>query len=180
MPSRLLRWCMYDMPSAAHGGRALALEDEEGAIAPPNPLALARLLKQAGVRLVVLNACETEHQARLLLKEGVSFVIGTRSALSDQAAAEYARAFYDYIFNTCTLELHRANPGGGCLPSITSHAAAIDQFRCLLTSLPDTRAAPPPILPPRAAPPPLSPPHAQYPPRRSKSRLTSMGCSPCG
>ncbi|KAL1508695.1 hypothetical protein AB1Y20_004790 [Prymnesium parvum] len=81
------------------GAGALALEDEEGAAQPPNPLALAQLLKQSGVRMVILNACETEYQGKLLLQEGVPFVVATGSALSDLCAAEYARAFYDYMFN---------------------------------------------------------------------------------
>ena len=86
------------------GAGALALEDDDGAVAPPNPLALAQLLRQAGVRVVVLNACETEYQGKLLQQQGVPFVVATGSALSDQCAAEYARAFYDYLFNSAATE----------------------------------------------------------------------------
>ena len=44
------------------GAGALALEDEQGRLAPPNPVALAELICAHGVRAVVLNACETHYQ----------------------------------------------------------------------------------------------------------------------
>ena len=75
-------------------------------MSPPNPSALAELLCSAGVRAVVLNACETYYQGRLLQQNGVPYVVTCRALLSDQAASEYSRGFYDFLFNCLSIVAH--------------------------------------------------------------------------
>jgi hypothetical protein len=84
---------------SGHGtGRGLALENELGESQTVPGEALTRLLGAYSPPLecVVLNACYTSG-----LGAGVSFtvpyVIGMRAAISDPAAIEFARGFYDAI-----------------------------------------------------------------------------------
>ena len=71
------------------GAGALAFEDEHGHLSPPNPMALAELLVDRGVRVVILNACETHFQAQLLQRQGVPFVVAAETRLSDQASTSH-------------------------------------------------------------------------------------------
>jgi len=48
------------------------------------------------VRVVVLNACYSEHQAKAIA-EHIDFVVGMRSSVTDVAACEFAAAFYQAI-----------------------------------------------------------------------------------
>lgn len=48
------------------------------------------------VRVVVLNACYSEHQA-IAIAEHIDFVVGMRSSVTDVAACEFAAAFYQAI-----------------------------------------------------------------------------------
>lgn len=55
--------------------------------------ALARLFRDRGVQMVVLNACFSDEQAKSLA-EVVSAVIGTTAAVGDEAARRFSVAFY--------------------------------------------------------------------------------------
>ena len=83
-----------------------------GKLSPPNPSALAALCSTTGVHTVVLNACETLYQGQLLHRHGVPHVVAARSLLSDQCGVEYAKGFYDYLFNAA------ADRGAGGAPSL--------------------------------------------------------------
>ena len=77
-------------PVAQLGAGALALEDEHGRLAPPNPEALAELLCAHRVEAVLLNACETHYQATLLSRRKIPCVIAAPTVISDQLALEYS------------------------------------------------------------------------------------------
>ena len=84
---------------SGHGtGRGLALEDALG-----NPIlveqeALAEFLSAYSppIECVILNACYTEDSGKLI-SLGVPYTIGMDGAISDDAAKEFARGFYDAI-----------------------------------------------------------------------------------
>lgn len=82
-----------------YGGHAdgyrLLLESAAGRIAAADAAGLAALLgRQRGLRLVFLNGCSTEAQARGLLEAGVPSVVVTSQAIEDEAAVEFAARFY--------------------------------------------------------------------------------------
>lgn len=84
-----------------HGGgdSGICFEDEEGetnsAVAEP----LAKLLHnfKDTLKCVVLNACYSEAQAKIISRE-IDYVVGMRSAVGDDCARKFAVAFYDAIF----------------------------------------------------------------------------------
>jgi hypothetical protein len=77
------------------GGQALLFEDEAGQSAQAHASGLADYLgQQRGLVLVFLNGCCTEPQVRRLRAAGVKAVIATTRAIDDQAAADFAEAFY--------------------------------------------------------------------------------------
>jgi hypothetical protein len=45
-----------------------------------------------GLQVVFLNGCSTEPQVRALINAGVTAVIGTSTAIDDEAATLYARS----------------------------------------------------------------------------------------
>ena len=80
-----------------HRVGALAFEGATGALEPPPPEGLARLLVSglAPGGAIFLNACDTLLQARWLLHHGASRVIYVAGRISDGAAAEFSRGFYE-------------------------------------------------------------------------------------
>ena len=54
------------------------------------------------IRLIVLNACESDTHA-LDLTEGVDFAIGHRDPVNDGNAIEFSRLLYDRLFDSTTL-----------------------------------------------------------------------------
>ncbi|MCA9714732.1 MAG: CHAT domain-containing protein [Myxococcales bacterium] len=88
--TRLLRRREVERSS---GGLLVRGVDERAVEVPPE--ALRELLAQFStmIRCVVLNACETHHQADALARE-LDFVVGTSSALNDDAAAAFSASFY--------------------------------------------------------------------------------------
>jgi DNA-binding response OmpR family regulator len=84
---------------SGHGTQSgLAFEDEVGRIQVVPPDALADLLSAYSppIECVVLNACYSNAQGRLL-RLGVPYTIVTEAAISDSAATEFTRGFYDAI-----------------------------------------------------------------------------------
>jgi CHAT domain len=76
----------------------IMLEDEDGnrKVVPRKALAdLFRILKH-NVRVVILNACYGEEQARALA-EVVDFTIGVNAAIEDEAAKVFAAHFYQSL-----------------------------------------------------------------------------------
>ncbi len=84
-------------------GGALLLEDDTGSSCPLDAASLRRLVIRRGVRLVVLNACESGRGARrafarglapALLAGGVPATVANQFAVGDEAAVRFARELY--------------------------------------------------------------------------------------
>ncbi|MBN3939997.1 CHAT domain-containing protein [Nostoc sp. NMS9] len=73
----------------------LCFEDEAGTIQSVSPDALASLFEliSSQVQCVVLNACYSEIQARVIAKH-IDFVVGMNEAIGDKAAITFASGFY--------------------------------------------------------------------------------------
>lgn len=85
---------------SGHGAEdgSLALEDEVGNVKFVAPEALAGLFELFAdqVECVLLNACYSEEQADAIVQH-VPYVIGMSDAIDDNAALEFAVAFYDAL-----------------------------------------------------------------------------------
>lgn len=82
---------------AGHGAETgeLCLEDNQGKTQRVKPAALSALFKEVKehVKCVVINSCYAKEQADAIA-EHVPFVVGTRKAIGDKAAIEFATGFY--------------------------------------------------------------------------------------
>lgn len=81
---------------SGHGTEdAIILQDEDGLGNPVSGDALARLfdILRDNLRCVVLNACYSEPQAEAI-GQHVDFVVGMSDEISDEAARDFALAFY--------------------------------------------------------------------------------------
>ena len=83
------------------GRGALALEGRDGSPDVQDSEAVAILLRDSAVRLVMLNACDTATGgqtflglAQALVQAGVPAVVANQSAIADQSATEFAGTFY--------------------------------------------------------------------------------------
>jgi CHAT domain len=84
---------------AGHGIReGLILENEQGEPYQVPPQALADLFEayKSTLRCVVLNACYSLAQGERI-SFGITFAVGMEGQLSDQAAREFSRGFYDAL-----------------------------------------------------------------------------------
>ena len=95
-------------------GQGLVLEDERGEPQPVPQDALADLLSAHSppIECVILNACYTDIQGQLI-SLGVPYAVAISGAISDAAAIEFSRGFYDAIgagrdFEFAFQEGHRA------------------------------------------------------------------------
>lgn len=98
----ILRLTLADF--SRHRVGSLAFESPSGAIEPPKPEVLARLLAGGlcrtgplGGGVIFVNACDTAVQARWLLQHGAPSVIFCPRRISDGAAAEFSRGFYEAL-----------------------------------------------------------------------------------
>ncbi|MCP4701041.1 MAG: CHAT domain-containing protein [Gammaproteobacteria bacterium] len=80
------------------GEQGILFENEQGEAAPVSTEALAGLFKlfAGGIQCVFLNACYSEVQARAIARH-IDCVIGMRRAIGDQAAIQFAGAFYEAL-----------------------------------------------------------------------------------
>jgi WD40 repeat protein len=76
----------------------LVFEDEHGYAMPTDSRAVARVFELLGstLRCVVLNACYSESQAKLIA-EHVDVVIGMSRAIRDSDARQFAKGFYEAL-----------------------------------------------------------------------------------
>lgn len=95
-------------------GQELVLEDERGEphLVPPDALAELLSAHSPPIECVLLNACYTDIQGQLI-SLGVPYTIAISGAISDAAAIEFSRGFYDAIaagrdFEFAFQEGHRA------------------------------------------------------------------------
>lgn len=80
----------------------MVLEDERGHAAPLTAQKMARLLRQYGSNLVVLNACETAVGAwaglgPALVRADIPAVVAMQWPVEDRAATAFTRAFYSAL-----------------------------------------------------------------------------------
>jgi hypothetical protein len=82
---------------SGHGCRKaeLILEDNDGNAKPVSEVALVSLFKNVkdNIRLVLLNACHSEHQARAISQQ-IECTVGMNVAIGDEAAIIFASMFY--------------------------------------------------------------------------------------
>lgn len=103
-PADVRRAMLDHKPNIVHycghgaGGHGIALEDEHGRAKLVSGDALAEFFKlfAATVECIVLNACYTEVQAKAIANH-IPYVVGVDKAIGDQAAIEFAVAFYDAL-----------------------------------------------------------------------------------
>jgi len=92
---------------SGHGATAgkLVFEDSEGKSVVADSNAIAELFRLAGesTRLIVLNACYSELQAKALA-EHVDAVIGMATAIPDQSAIAFAKALYEALGEGCNVK----------------------------------------------------------------------------
>ena len=82
-----------------HGGtEGIFFEDEQGRSELVDSETLADFFKLFAdtVECVLLNACYSEEQAKAIARH-IDYVIGMRAGISDEAAIEFAVAFYDAL-----------------------------------------------------------------------------------
>jgi hypothetical protein len=81
----------------------LILEDAEGHSDPVSAVLLGQMVKNSGLRLVVLNACDTsmtglenpfEGLAHQLVRAGMPAVVAMQTSITEQAAFAFSREFY--------------------------------------------------------------------------------------
>jgi hypothetical protein len=96
-PDDLVRLLRSFQPTVVHfsghgSEEGIILRSDVGHVAVTGS-ALARLLRDRGVRLVVLNACFSTSQAESI-REVVGAVVGTTAAVGDEAARRFSVAFF--------------------------------------------------------------------------------------
>jgi hypothetical protein len=84
---------------SGHGSNdGILFEDDQGKPLKPPPEALSRILAgySPPIRCVVLNACFSADEARLISRH-IPFVVGMDASISDGGAIEFSRGFYDAL-----------------------------------------------------------------------------------
>lgn len=96
----LLRHRPHVVHFSGHGTQSgeLVLKDDAGRSRPVSILFLSQLFStlRDNIRLVVLNACYSERQARKIA-ELVDCVVGMPQAIGDEAARDFSAAFYQAL-----------------------------------------------------------------------------------
>ncbi len=103
-PADIRRALLDTNPSIIHfmghgeGELGISLKNEAGGLVAISEEALAALFKLFAytVECVFLNACYSESQAKAIANH-IDYVIGTSREIGDQAAIEFAVAFYDAL-----------------------------------------------------------------------------------
>lgn len=108
----MLKYQPHIVHFAGHGSREekliLGRNDRKGQKIDQQGLAEVFALYKKHVRLVVLNACFTEEQARSL-SEVVNYAIGAREAIGDKVGVTFAGAFYRALgFGKSVREAYRS------------------------------------------------------------------------
>jgi NAD-dependent dihydropyrimidine dehydrogenase PreA subunit len=149
-----IRRAMLDFtPNIVHfcghgqGSAGIALEDQNGQTQLVSTGALAEFFElfADSVQCVLLNACYSETQAQAIARH-IEFVIGMAQGVGDQAAIEFAVAFYDalgagrpirFAYRLACNAVRMAGVGGQLAPVIMVKGAAS------VPQTPPTASAPP-------------------------------------
>jgi hypothetical protein len=99
-PDDLIRLLRQEAPTivhfSGHGSKeGIILRGDLSDIKVP-AASLARVFRDRGIKLVVLNACFSDHQAEAL-KGTIPVVVGTTASVDDEAARRFSMAFYRTI-----------------------------------------------------------------------------------
>jgi formylglycine-generating enzyme required for sulfatase activity len=95
------------------GKGMLLFEGEDGKSAPVDALRLSTLLRDRGVRLVVLNSCYGAHPswddpwigvAQDLVHKGIPAVVAMQSVITDRAALRFSQRFYRSLAENATID----------------------------------------------------------------------------
>lgn len=97
-PDDLVRHVRAEHPTVIHfsghgSDNGIVLRSDDGGYTEVSGLSLRRFLEERGVELLVLNACFSGAQANLA-SSAVKAVVGTTSAVGDEAARRFSTAFY--------------------------------------------------------------------------------------
>jgi len=97
-PDDLIRYVRSDKPNvihfSGHGSKAgIMLRDDTSGYQVVEGGSLKRFLENRGVDLIVLNACYSDIQAKIIIG-AVKTVVGTTDVVSDEAARRFSVAFY--------------------------------------------------------------------------------------
>ena len=99
---------MGEKPGTIEGEGQLILSSDENRADPVDAGTLALELKDKGVRLVVLNACEAAGRdpvtawsgvASTLAQQGIPAVVGMQYTIRDGSAIAFSRRFYHALAN---------------------------------------------------------------------------------
>jgi hypothetical protein len=134
---------------AGHGTReGICLEDDEGKSGPVTKAELADLFSSSSehLRLVVLNACFSALQVETL-RQSVDYVVGTKAAVSDEAAVRFAAHFYEVLAIGSTVREAYAKSQG---EPTSDHKERTGQYELLVRSGADETK---PLLLPKTLPP---------------------------
>ncbi|WP_437930578.1 CHAT domain-containing protein [Sorangium sp. So ce291] len=106
-PDDLVRYVREESPVVVHfSGHAsehgIALRSDVDKYHVASGENLRQLFEDRGVQLVVLNACYTKQHA-MEISQSVPSVVGTSSAITDEAARHFSCAFYRAIGNGLTI-----------------------------------------------------------------------------
>jgi tetratricopeptide (TPR) repeat protein len=131
-PALLMRYQPHILHFSGHGIRAnqVALEDSAGHVRPVGLEVIAGWFAALpdNLRCVVLNACDSEDQARAIA-EHIDCVIGMSQAISDSGALAFSTAFYQALafgrnlqtaFDLACLALRAQNADEQAIPRLIS------------------------------------------------------------
>ena len=87
------------------GEKGLLLQDEHGTEQLISNELLAKIFKNFAddINCTVLNACDTDHQAKLIV-EHIDYVVGMTQQILDEAAIKFALSFYTGIVEGISIE----------------------------------------------------------------------------
>ena len=108
---KIHRKILEEKPKIVHfcghglGEKGLVLETKLGQQQPISTQALAGLFKLLAeqVECVILNACYSQAQAEAI-QQHINYVIGTRTAIRDDAAIAFSKGFYTALFSGESIE----------------------------------------------------------------------------
>ena len=105
-------------------GNRLSLEDGES-----NVKGLAELLSlQTGLKLVFLNGCSTQGQARPYLDAGIPVVLATTKSIPDEEATFFADHFYHALLNGHNIQEAFRSASGALKTRSSKYGTSIDEI----------------------------------------------------
>jgi hypothetical protein len=147
LKTRLASYRPHVIHFAGHGSmEGICLEDDEGKSSPASKEALIELIgsSREHLRLVVLNACFSARQVEAM-SQSVDYVVGTKAAVADDTAVQFAAHFYEALAIGGTVrEAYYKSQA----ELSADHKDRIDEYELLVRGgVDETRPLLPPMLP---------------------------------